>query len=208
MLISRLIRKLFKSGIDLPPVLYSRVHGEFNKNIACLTFDDGPHPKHTMDIMDILDKHSIKAIFFCIGEHINEYYKIAEQIIMEKHSIQNHSFSHADFSLISPRHAEIEIKKCRSVINGITGGQGAKLFRPPHGLISIKNIIVSKGCGESVVCWRDEIGNINALTNEWHNKCVLLGHDDSVDDIKKLDQLLQAMIDAGFLFVDFVTKPS
>jgi peptidoglycan/xylan/chitin deacetylase (PgdA/CDA1 family) len=205
MLISRAIRKLSVKGVDLPPFIYSRIRVDSDDKTACLTFDDGPHTIYTMEIINILSKYKLKATFFFIGSNIEKNYKIAEQIFAEGHSIQNHSFSHIDFSSVSPKIAEIDIRRCRSVINGITGIQKEKMFRPPHGLISVRNIFVLRSCNEKVVLWTDEIDDQDMAEYGRHSRCLFMGHDDSIAMVKTLDLRLQVMIDCGYHFIDLET---
>jgi len=204
-IISRVIRKLAVKGVDLHPYIYSKIRVDPNVKTACLTFDDGPHEMHTMDILDILSKYRLKATFFCIGKNIEKYYKVAENIHAEGHSLQNHSYSHADFSSLSPNMAKNEIRRCRSVIYGIAGDQKVKMFRPPHGLISFENIVVSRSCEEKVVLWTCEINGLDIATCGRHNKCLCMGHDDSIATVKSLNILLKIMIDSGYNFVALET---
>ncbi len=72
--------------------VYRNVNNE-NMQIA-LTFDDGPHPGRTPEILDILEKYNIKATFFVIGENVNYYPEVFQRIVAEGHEIGNHTYSH------------------------------------------------------------------------------------------------------------------
>lgn len=84
---------LFMSAkISAESVVYnSNVHA--GKKIA-LTFDDGPHPKITPKILDILDKYSVKATFFVIGVNVKNYPNQLKNILERGHEIGNHTYSH------------------------------------------------------------------------------------------------------------------
>ncbi|RLD46733.1 MAG: polysaccharide deacetylase family protein, partial [Bacteroidetes bacterium] len=65
-----------------------------NEKVFAITFDDGPNPEYTLKILDILNQRNIPASFFCIGENIEKYPELAQQI-SEKHLFANHSYSHS-----------------------------------------------------------------------------------------------------------------
>ena len=203
--IGRLIRKLAINGVDFPPYLYSRMRCSSSYKNICLTIDDGPDPIYTIEVLEIFNKYSIKAGFFCIGMNIEENYKIAEQIYAEGHTIQNHSYSHRNLSCMSDKTVEIEIRKCRSIINGVTGEQKIRLFRPPHGLISLKNIWISHKCEENVVLWTDVIENQCLPRYTRENNFVLMTHDAMRSDVDNLKRYIPIMIDSGCRFIDLQT---
>ena len=79
-----LIQKLFKKAIWSVP----------NSDNIYLSFDDGPHPDSTPQLLSFLKKHKIKALFFCLGRNVELYPKLFDQIIKEGHQIGNHGFEH------------------------------------------------------------------------------------------------------------------
>lgn len=98
-----------------------------------LSFDDGPDSIHTIEILRILKKHSISAIFFVIGEKAEKHPEILTQIHSEGHIIGNHTYSHPNlFSTLSSKKVQEEIEKCDSVIQSILK-QEIRFFRPPIG---------------------------------------------------------------------------
>ena len=77
-----------------------QMHTDDSKKIV-LTFDDGPHPYQTRQIMDVLDKYGIKATFFVIGQNV-EYYPIAfDRIVKSGCEIGNHTYSHRNVGNMS-----------------------------------------------------------------------------------------------------------
>ena len=94
-----------------------------------LTFDDGPTPEITPFILDTLQKNTVKATFFCLGEQIEKHPEILKRITAEGHSIGNHSYSHPNgFTTCTKKYLE-DVKKCQQII------PETKLFRPPFGNI-------------------------------------------------------------------------
>lgn len=82
-----------------------------DKKQIALTFDDGPHPVRTPEILDILDRYSIKATFFLIGENIEYYPEVVKREIMSGHEIGNHTYSHAQLDKLTKAEIENEITK-------------------------------------------------------------------------------------------------
>ena len=76
-------------------------HGNRNKNKIALTFDDGPNPHATYQILDILESANIRATFFVIGKRCTEYTDLVKEIAQRGHLVGNHSYSHArgDFEM-------------------------------------------------------------------------------------------------------------
>lgn len=65
-----------------------------SENTIYLTFDDGPSTEITERVLEILDKHHIKAIFFCIGDNVRKQPEILQKILSKQHSVGNHTNSH------------------------------------------------------------------------------------------------------------------
>lgn len=98
------------------------------KNIY-LTFDDGPHPTATPLVLNILQKHDIKATFFCIGKNVEDYSEIFKRILLEGHAIGNHSYSHRSGW-------KIPVDEYVADVNNAAKNIKSNLFRPPYGRIT------------------------------------------------------------------------
>jgi cellulose synthase/poly-beta-1,6-N-acetylglucosamine synthase-like glycosyltransferase/peptidoglycan/xylan/chitin deacetylase (PgdA/CDA1 family) len=97
-----------------------------------LTFDDGPDPVFTPEILDILQAYRVPAVFFVVGKYAEEHPGLLRRIAAEGHEIGNHSFSHADLYKGSAFQQEMEMAATQRVIQAITG-HSTLLFRPPYG---------------------------------------------------------------------------
>ena len=78
-------------------------------NEISITFDDGPHPTRTIEILDILRSHHTPATFFVLGGRSSKNEKILKRMVTEGHTIGNHSYSHPDFRKIETARVITEI---------------------------------------------------------------------------------------------------
>ncbi len=93
-----------------------------------LTFDDGPIPSVTTEVLEILNDYNIKATFFCVGENAYRNPEVFKQIIDDGHAVGNHTFNHLQGIKYSDQYYLKNIEKAGDII-------GSNLFRPPHGLM-------------------------------------------------------------------------
>jgi len=107
---------------------------ENSQNNIWLTFDDGPSPQVTPFILKILKEEDLKATFFLVGEYINRYPDLFNKIITDGHVIANHSYSHKNGWLSNNFTYINDIEKCQKLM------PKNKLFRPPYGKISPRQI--------------------------------------------------------------------
>lgn len=117
-----------------------------------LTFDDGPHPRYTPQILDILDEYNIKATFFVVGVNAENYPSAVEAIINRGHEIGNHTYSHPHVSCLNTANLTAEVEKCESAIYGLTDYK-TKLFRPPEGMIDADVRSVLRNLDYKVILW-------------------------------------------------------
>ncbi|GAC1467701.1 MAG: hypothetical protein NVS2B14_13750 [Chamaesiphon sp.] len=104
-----------------------------NDKVIALTFDDGPWPRSTEQVLSILKQHNIKATFFLIGQNVKNYPQLAIKDVAEGHVIANHTWSHS-YSHFSPDGAAREIEDTAALIYKTTGVT-TTIFRPPGGLL-------------------------------------------------------------------------
>jgi len=100
-----------------------------SEKVIYLTFDDGPVPEVTPQVLDILDEMNIKATFFCVGENVYKYHEIYNEILSRGHKTGNHTYNH----IVGVKHSvetyTENIQKAAKLIH-------SNLFRPPHGRIT------------------------------------------------------------------------
>jgi peptidoglycan-N-acetylglucosamine deacetylase len=102
------------------------------KTIA-LTYDDGPNPPYTHELLDVLSRHQVKATFCVLGKQVEQYPETLKSIVAEGHEVVNHSYSHPQMIWKSPAFIRSEIQKTDRLLHEL-GVKGDINFRPPFGM--------------------------------------------------------------------------
>jgi peptidoglycan-N-acetylglucosamine deacetylase len=111
------------------PTLYHQ--GAGGEHQVAITFDDGPDPRWTPKILDILKAVNVKAAFFLVGMNAERYPGIVRRIVNEGHEIGNHTYYHPNLALCWPEHIRLELNATQFLLETITG-RATTLFRPPY----------------------------------------------------------------------------
>ena len=116
---------------DFPtyPTVFHEGAGE--EHAVTLTFDDGPDPKWTPKILDILKQYNVKATFFLLGSQAENYPFLVQRIVNEGHEIGNHTYTHPNIAEISAQQIQLELNATQFLLESITG-RSTILFRPPY----------------------------------------------------------------------------
>jgi peptidoglycan-N-acetylglucosamine deacetylase len=118
-----------------------------------LTFDDGPNPAVTPALLDLLERHRVKATFFLIGKWVREAPSLANDIAYRGHAVGNHTETHPSLALHSRHRITDELERCDHAIESATA-QKPRWMRPPFGFRSpMLNGIVERRGGPGVVMW-------------------------------------------------------
>src|SRR6478736_2544338 len=137
------IKKIFSNYVWDSPNTENKIY---------LTFDDGPTPDITEWVLEELQKHQVKATFFCIGKNIDSHPNLFKKVIDEGHSIGNHTYNHLNgWKTISEEYLK-NIFLCQSEINKIKS-ENDKLFRPPYGKISKSQSRILRKLGYKIIMW-------------------------------------------------------
>lgn len=113
----------------LPSALLWQVKTDEKK--VFLTFDDGPIPDLTCEILRILKHYEAKATFFCVGENVKRYPEIFDSILVEGHAVGNHTHHHLKGWTTNYNEYAEDIREAAKYI-------GSGLFRPPYGLMTYR----------------------------------------------------------------------
>jgi peptidoglycan/xylan/chitin deacetylase (PgdA/CDA1 family) len=100
-----------------------------------LTFDDGPVPEVTPQVLKILERRSTKATFFCIGDNVKKYPELFQQVKEAGHAIGNHTFNHMNGWKTPTGQYVDNVMRCNEYV-------GSSLFRPPYGRFTISQYLV------------------------------------------------------------------
>jgi cellulose synthase/poly-beta-1,6-N-acetylglucosamine synthase-like glycosyltransferase/spore germination protein YaaH/peptidoglycan/xylan/chitin deacetylase (PgdA/CDA1 family)/uncharacterized protein (DUF2062 family) len=106
-------------------------YGKPKAKEVVLSFDDGPDPTYTPQILDILDKNHIKGAFFIVGKNAELHPELIERMYNEGHVIGSHTFTHPDISSTTPLQTKMELNANQRLFEEITG-HSMNLFRPPY----------------------------------------------------------------------------
>lgn len=103
----------------------------FKQNEVALTFDDGPDPRWTGQILDILKKYNAPATFFVIGENMQRNPELVKREVDEHHDVGSHTYTHPNISAVSPMELTLELTATQRLFQTITG-RSLRMFRPPY----------------------------------------------------------------------------
>lgn len=121
-----------------------------------LTFDDGPVPEVTPQVLDILDSFGVKATFFWVGENLLKYPHLAQEVVSRGHHTGNHTYNHLSGWSVSADEYKANIAKADAIMREVVpsyGSEGKKLFRPPYGKMRREVYKWLQGEGYTVVLW-------------------------------------------------------
>ena len=129
-------------------------------NDVFLTFDDGPHPRATEEVLKCLEQAGVKATFFLTGSNVPGHESLVKAIADEGHTIGNHGYNHRRLWPVIAPPVPLEIAEAEAAI-GASGVSCAKIFRPPYGFLTPGTIRSARKIGYKVVIW-------STLTGDFH----------------------------------------
>ena len=194
--------------------------GNTRQNLIALTFDDGPTEPTTRQVLELLDKYSVKATFFVSGVNALKHPDIIKEIIACGHSIGNHSFHHNPFVMLrNNNYLYQEIFTVQEVLKKM--GIQTLAFRPPVGIINPKLAPILDKLGMFCVtfsCRAFDAGNrrVKSISSKILKKVkaddIILLHDvtprrkeDSVILLSEIENILQGLIIKGLKIVPLST---
>ncbi|WP_442938766.1 polysaccharide deacetylase family protein [Nostoc sp.] len=124
------------------------------QKVIALTFDDGPWPESTAEVLDILKKNQIKGTFFVIGQNVKNYPDLLKQEIAEGHVIGNHTWHHW-YQFLNPQAAAYEIDHTEDIIYQTTGLK-TNLFRPPGGIMHNGVVDYARNSKYTIILWSSD----------------------------------------------------
>lgn len=112
-----------------------------------LTFDDGPDPEHTPEVLDRLKRFGLTAAFFLVGRNAAASPELVLRIAAEGHALGNHTFSHRRLGPFAFAASARDVIRCQDVV------PGARLFRPPLGRLTPALWLAARRLGLRCVNW-------------------------------------------------------
>ena len=191
-------------GISLQPIC--RVKTE--DKVVALTFDDGPHPKYTEQILDVLDEYGVKATFFVIGKNAEAYPDIVKEETARGHEVESHTFSHRYANSYGYGEAVKELSSNEDAL-----GKKPLFVRPPGGIVSASFKRAANDMSYKIVLWSVDTLDwkcpgadyvVNTVLNNTDNGDIILMHDfvgGRSSTVEALKRVIPALIDRGYSFV-------
>ena len=176
-----------------------------------MTFDDGPHPLYTNNIIDLLKKYNLKATFFVCGINAEKYPDILKKLVKNGHEIGNHTFSHRNMIFKKYDTIKNDIQKTDNLITEICGIKPV-LFRPPYLRMDLISYLVFRNLNKKVILTTFSTKDYKAVNpgilaekviTKIQNGDFPVFHDGRADrsiTIQALETAIPQLMDAGFKF--------
>jgi len=172
---------------------------------VALTFDDGPDPDHTPQILDVLAFYEVRATFFVVGEQARKQPDLLRRIAQDGHTLGNHTDTHVRCPALFPERFRHEIRAGDATIEMICPGAPRSPFRPPYGELAVRQLWELLRAHRRVVLWsrdsRDyrcappsEIAHLGLTLRP---RDILLMHDRFPSTVEALPRLLDRLRGRG-----------
>lgn len=188
------------------------ISGKTDSKRIALTFDDGPHPFKTDEILDLLKEYQLSATFFVIGQNVAAYPDVVLREIEEGHEVGNHTYHHKSLYKCTKETVEEEIISAEEILLDKIG-YTPKVFRPPEGAYTCDIIDVAEKMNYNVILWTIDTRDwakeptnkiVENVEKHIRNGSIILFHDYTVKGTHTLDALkilIPKLIDSGYEFV-------
>jgi peptidoglycan/xylan/chitin deacetylase (PgdA/CDA1 family) len=123
-----------------------------SKRLA-LTYDDGPNDPHTGHLLEVLERHGVKATFFMIGKFVEQRPRLASEVCAAGHVVANHTYSHPNLIFVRERELRSQLERTQSAIME-HACEKPTLFRPPFGGRNPRTFGIARDLGLTPVMWR------------------------------------------------------
>jgi peptidoglycan/xylan/chitin deacetylase (PgdA/CDA1 family) len=181
--------------------------------VVAFTFDDGPGPRWTSMVLDILDAYRVSATFFVVGRNLAAHADLVRGRL-DRHEIGNHSWSHADLARLDLAGVRQEVARTHDLIERATRRQ-AHLLRPPWGHLGGSTLLAADSLGYDLVLWSHQMherkyfnnpaAQVREIVDRMTPGAIVLAHDigspERLVALRQLGAMFKGLRDRGFRFV-------
>lgn len=184
----------------------NEVYADSEQKKIALTFDDGPHPFYTEQLLDGLKERGVVVTFFVTGEHADLHPDIIKRMQEEGHLIGNHTYSHIQLRQGNRQEFEEELRLTSQVIEEITGAE-TLYVRPPYGswdksLEKELNMIPVLWTVDPLDWCSDDVGSVvRRVTGTVDENDIILMHDYFATSVTAALQIVDELLERGYSFV-------
>lgn len=175
------------------------------KKVA-ITFDDGPHPVYTRELLEGLHKRNVKATFFVTGSHASEFPDLILQMQEQGHLIGNHTYSHMGLTANNSEVFKEELMNTSGVLYDLIG-EGTVYVRPPYGvweesLEEDLNMIPVLWTVDPLDWCRTDVEEIvQSVVNQVQENDIILMHDTFASSVEASLLIIDVLLEQGYHFV-------
>ncbi|QQL46372.1 polysaccharide deacetylase family protein [Sulfuriroseicoccus oceanibius] len=189
-------------------ISYSRVNTP--APYIAMTFDDGPHPRLTPRLLDILRERNIRATFYVVGRNAKLYPHLIQRMVAEGHEVGNHTWNHPNLTKLSDAAVHKELRTTEDAIVAACGVR-PRTMRPPYGALrqSQRAMIKSQYDYPTILWdvdpqdWRRPGPAVvaNRIVSKTRNGSIVLAHDIHSSTIDAMPAALDGLLSKGYTFV-------
>ena len=140
--------------------------GKPSRHAVALTFDDGPSPRYTPQILALLKHYQAKATFFVMGAKVEKYPRLIKAMLRDGHEVGNHSFTHPRLTKTAQLGRERELERTRLDLDLLGCPEEPKLIRPPYSAYDDRLVSYLKHTQRELVLWSIDSGDWRGLKAE------------------------------------------
>lgn len=174
--------------------------------MVALTFDDGPHPQYTVQILKALKKYNGHATFFVVGNRVEKYKDTIKQISNNGNQIGNHSYSHKQLTKLNEAGIKQELNKASDIIKKFTQKKPT-IMRPTYGSVNNK---VKSSSGTPLILWsidtqdwktKNKTTTVNRVVGKVKDGDIVLMHDLYKPTAQAAEVIIQKLTEKGYKLV-------
>jgi peptidoglycan-N-acetylglucosamine deacetylase len=191
--------------------------GPASEHEVAITFDDGPSPVYTPQILALLKKYHAKATFFVLGRKVEQYPQVIKTMLQEGHEVGNHTFDHPRLTKVDERVRDRELERTDLDLDILGCPQECQLIRPPYSDFNEQLVSYLKHTQRAIALWNLDSGDWQGLAAEKivhnvldrvKNGSIIIFHDSDEKDeadrqptVAALEVILPALQARGYRMV-------